>query len=434
MLQLKQKQINRLNRIVMTCAEANKIDLVEYLFSSGFTPTKIRGNDFWYVSPFRNENEASFKVNKIKNGWYDHGAGKGGDVVDFVTSYFSCNVSTALQKLSSFNHISQKQSISTELLNSIVFPEVSQPELYNQQITSEQQLEKGVDTVTQHKGRPPFHLHENSLINHKDAAETAIEIIAAKKPITDLMLCLYLKERSIDKNIADMYCYEVVFKFSNRDTKHIAIGFKNSAGGYELSSENFKLSSSPKYVTYITSNKQDNGTKTDVVDIQSNASDALKNEYGNHDKNFCNDLSIASQNDAAESNFKRDVKNKNKDYKQATKQLKSIAVFEGFFDFLTYRTIHQNQQQSLTDFLVLNSLAFFERSLLLMEKHEHIYLYLDHDEAGKKCLDIALKRSLKYKDESSLYNSYKDLNDWVTHFGKHQQKESLKVSNKNKLL
>ena len=65
-----------------------------------------------------------------------------------------------------------------------------------------------------------------------------------------------------------------------------------------------------------------------------------------------------------------------------------------------------------------------------MEKHEHIHLYLDHDEAGKKCLDIALKRSSKYKDESSLYEGYKDLNDWVMHFGKLEHKQSLKQSSK----
>ena len=90
------------------------------------------------------------------------------------------------------------------------------------------------------------------------------------------MLCRYLKQRRIDKTVADKYCNEVIFKFSNRDAKHIAIGFKNSAGGYELRSEYFKLSSSPKYVTYITNNKQNCDTKTDVVSTHFNASDVLK--------------------------------------------------------------------------------------------------------------------------------------------------------------
>jgi hypothetical protein len=407
----------------MKCEEGNKLDLVEYLFSLWFTPTKIRGNNYWYISPLRNEKEASFKIDRNKNVWYDHGAGKGGTVVDFVTTYFNCDVSRALQKLSSYQQVPQKRFISTETPGSIILPEVYQKELFiqnNNIVNANQSNQQG----------PPFHLHENSLINHKDAAETAIEIIAAKKPITDLMLCRYLKQRRIDKTVANKYCNEVLLKFSNRNAKHIAIGFKNNARGYELRNEYVKLSSSPKYITYIPNDKQNSDTKTDVVSNHFNALTGLKNEGINHYEDVSNALSIVSQKDVAKSTLKRDLENKIENQKQSTKQLKSIAVFEGFFDFLSYQTIHQKQIHPLTDFLVLNSLAFFERSLLLMEKHKHIHLYLDHDEAGKKCLDVALKRSVKYKDESSLYNGYKDLNDWVMHFGKLEHKQSLKQSSK----
>jgi len=31
---------------------------------------------YWYLSPLREEKEASFKVNRKKNVWYDHGIGK----------------------------------------------------------------------------------------------------------------------------------------------------------------------------------------------------------------------------------------------------------------------------------------------------------------------------------------------------------------------
>ncbi len=69
----------------------------------------------------------------------------------------------------------------------------------------QQELFDGENNITKveqsNQQRPRFHLHENSLINHKDAAETAIEIIAAKKPLTDLMLCRYLKQRRIDKTL-----------------------------------------------------------------------------------------------------------------------------------------------------------------------------------------------------------------------------------------
>ena len=405
----------------MKCEEGNKLDLVEYLFSLGITPTKIRGNNYWYISPLRNEKKASFKIKRNKNVWYDHSAGKGGTVVDFVMQYFNRDVRRALQKLSSYQQAPHKRFILTETPDAIILPAVHQQGLFDEKNNI-------INTENSNQQRPPFHLHENSLINHKDAAETAIEIIAAKQSITDMVLCRYLKQRRIDKTIANKYCDEVVFKFSNKDAKHSAIGFKNSAGGYELRNEYFKLSSSPKYITYITSNKQNCDTKTDVANDDFNASDVLNNGGKNETENFSNQPSSVSQNEEARSGLNPTLKNKIEDQLQITTQAKSVAVFEGFFDFLTYQAIHQNQQQPLTDFLVLNSLAFFERSLLLMEKHEHIHLYLDHDEAGKKCLDIALKRSPKYKDESSLYERCKDLNDWVMHFGKLEHKQSLKKS------
>ena len=84
----------------MNCAEANKVDLVDYLYSLGFTPTKISGNDYRYLSPLRDERAASFKINRNKNVWYDHGTGNGGTFIDFTVQYFKCDVQTALEKIS----------------------------------------------------------------------------------------------------------------------------------------------------------------------------------------------------------------------------------------------------------------------------------------------------------------------------------------------
>jgi hypothetical protein len=105
-----------------------------------------------------------------------------------------------------------------------------------------------------------------------------------------------------------------------------------------------------------------------------------------------------------------------------------LTVFEGFFDFLSYQSMHQNQQQMFSGFLILNSLSYFERSLLLMEKYDSIHLYLDNDNAGKKCIKLAQKRSSKFLDESKLYKRYKDLNDWKINFGKILKNRSVKQS------
>ena len=72
----------------MNCEQANQIDLVDYLYSLGYQPQKIRNDDYWYLSPLRDEKEVSFKVNRNKNVWYDRGAGKGGTVVDGCLPFY----------------------------------------------------------------------------------------------------------------------------------------------------------------------------------------------------------------------------------------------------------------------------------------------------------------------------------------------------------
>ncbi|WP_298731609.1 toprim domain-containing protein [uncultured Chitinophaga sp.] len=89
-----------------------------------------------------------------------------------------------------------------------------------------------------------------------------------------------------------------------------------------------------------------------------------------------------------------------------------IAVFEGFFNFLSFLIFCQNRDLPPTNFLVLNSLSFFEKSRPLMEKHETIDLYLDGDAAGMKYTGQVLDNA-RYKDKSGLYQDHKDMNQWL---------------------
>jgi hypothetical protein len=99
----------------------------------------------------------------------------------------------------------------------------------------------------------------------------------------------------------------------------------------------------------------------------------------------------------------------------------NINVFEGMFSFLSFQTLQQNNSIVLTDFLVLNSLSFFEKSRNVMEQHQRINLYLDRDNAGLKHRQDALNWSKKYIDKSQLYQHHKDLNDYLVHQGHHQR-------------
>ena len=84
----------------LQCETARDISIAGFLKKSGFSPVRENQNSAWYLSPLRNEKEASFKVSKILNRWYDHGIGKGGNIIDLVIGMNNnCSVQEALSIL-----------------------------------------------------------------------------------------------------------------------------------------------------------------------------------------------------------------------------------------------------------------------------------------------------------------------------------------------
>lgn len=84
----------------MTIQEVKQIRIADYLQSMGYTPIKQQGESLWYKSPFRQETEASFKVNTNRNLWFDYGLGKGGNIIALAQElYFSDHVPYLLRKI-----------------------------------------------------------------------------------------------------------------------------------------------------------------------------------------------------------------------------------------------------------------------------------------------------------------------------------------------
>ena len=73
----------------MTIQEAKQIRIADYLQSLGYTPVKQQGNSLWYKSPFREETEASFKVNTDRNLWFDYGLGRGGNIITLAQELYA---------------------------------------------------------------------------------------------------------------------------------------------------------------------------------------------------------------------------------------------------------------------------------------------------------------------------------------------------------
>lgn len=90
-----------------------------------------------------------------------------------------------------------------------------------------------------------------------------------------------------------------------------------------------------------------------------------------------------------------------------------LITFEGFFNFLSYQSIHHPTKCAQSNYLILNSTSFFQQQLPRMQSHQKVLLYLDNDNTGDKCTRLALNMDAnKFSDQRHLYKGFNDLNDW----------------------
>ena len=167
-----------------------------YLAERGLHPTKDNPRYGLYLSPLREERSPSFKVDYVQNLWYDFGLGEGGSIIDLVMRLERCNFTEAVQLLSCGERTSIAVPVSPSVLPTV------------------------------------------------PALRMLFDI-----PLRHSALVGYLSSRGIDPAIASACCREVHYAVGGRN--YFAVGFRNDAGGWELRSERFKGSVSPKHITTI---------------------------------------------------------------------------------------------------------------------------------------------------------------------------------------
>lgn len=91
----------------------------------------------------------------------------------------------------------------------------------------------------------------------------------------------------------------------------------------------------------------------------------------------------------------------------------SVKIFEGFFDFLSFKQIESSLQKPLSDYIVLNSVSMIFRLKNLIESYAEIELYFDNDEAGNRAVEQVKQICPIAADCRILYQGYKDLNDFI---------------------
>ncbi|WP_290380277.1 toprim domain-containing protein [Paramuribaculum intestinale] len=181
----------------MNINDIKKISLVEFLNQLGYQPTGRDSKGLWFYAPYRSERKPSFHVNPRKNVWFDFGSGAGGDI--FTLAGELCD---------STDFIRQAEYIAEKMQMPIAKP--YKPEPFIEQ--------------------PTF------------------EDVKISKLVSPALLS-YLVNRGIPADIAQRYCVQVDYKLHGKN--YYAIGFENSAHGYELRNAFFKGSYPPKHITHI---------------------------------------------------------------------------------------------------------------------------------------------------------------------------------------
>lgn len=169
-------------------------------------------------------------------------------------------------------------------------------------------------------------------------------------PLNNVHLLDYIKRRGVRVEVAKEFCCVVVFLLNNKKT--YSIGFRNNSGGYELRNECLKLSSSPKDVTHIQSNPQSRSNK--------------------------------------------------------------LIVFEGFFDFLSHKTLERGgccADDINNDYLILNGVGNTRLAKEIVARYPIVHAMLDLDDAGDEATEqIASFCTGEFEDLRSTYPLSKDLN------------------------
>ena len=135
-------------------------------------------------------------MSKKLNRWYDHGAGKGGNVIDLICLIHKSSVKEALNWLE--------------------------------------------------KGQISFSFQQRPIFKEEQQHKIKIKEI---KLLTHFALKEYLKSRNISIPTANKLIKEVHYGFKGRS--YFAIGLQNESGGWELRNRNYKNSCSPKDITHI---------------------------------------------------------------------------------------------------------------------------------------------------------------------------------------
>lgn len=183
------------------------IPIADYLHACGIKPAKRYNGYALYHAPYREDPNASLKVDFRQNLWHDYGTSQGGSIIDLVMKMRGCSAYEAIAHLA--------EGKATTLAPSSFHREVHIGQRRDEQRPNNTRRILSINEAL------PLHLQS------------------------------YLREvRKIDLAVASPYLHHVRYEVGGRE--YSAIGFPNRAGGYELRDDKtFKGTIAPKDISVI---------------------------------------------------------------------------------------------------------------------------------------------------------------------------------------
>ncbi len=100
----------------------------------------------------------------------------------------------------------------------------------------------------------------------------------------------------------------------------------------------------------------------------------------------------------------------------------NLKIFEGFFDFLSFKNIEKSLGNETSNYLILNSVSMISNIKNSLQNYENIELYFDNDDAGNRAVEMLKNEMGNIEDCRVLYSDFKDFNEWVMNSTKLEEK------------
>lgn len=191
----------------------------DFLARLGYAPSRKSGGELFYSAPHRRDDNPSMTVNDSKGLWFDHGDGKGGNIIDLGLLVF--NTSDVKEVVQKINSIYGEADIS--------YMEAKRADL---------------SRLEQRK---------------------AHELVKVQPLGKNLAISSYLDERGVlDAAIRTNLIKEVYYDYTNdrgEKKRFFGAGWQNRAGGWEVRSKYGKVCIASRDVTFLS------GTGNDKVNV-----------------------------------------------------------------------------------------------------------------------------------------------------------------------